>query len=182
MLLGALSTGNMIGLSVTAAIFISFALLSSFVAPRRWPDFPGRHGLPVFMIASLVLFVAMLAAVEVFGVEEEEAHAGQEHAAPAGGGKVHKTITVKEDEFHIILPSTGTLAPAEYTFTVQNVGKIPHDLAIEGGTLSEEAKTPLIAPGKSATLKVSLGKGAYELYCTVPGHKEAGMDAELSVG
>jgi plastocyanin len=182
-LLAGLSTGHEIGLGLTAAIFIAFALLSSFVAPRKWPDFPGQHGLPVFIIASFVLFFAMVGAVEVFGVEEEEAAAG-EHAAPEGGGagEVQRTIRVRENEFRILLPAARTLPPGEYDFTVRNVGKVPHDLVIEGGTLDEEAKTALLDPGESAELKVSLGKGSYELYCSVPGHREAGMEAKLAVG
>ena len=72
MLLAGLSTGHMVGLAVVGAIFIGFALASSFLAPKRWPDFPGEHGLPVFVIVCFVLFVAMLTAVEVFGVEKPE--------------------------------------------------------------------------------------------------------------
>jgi hypothetical protein len=71
-LLAGLSTGHMVGLAVVGAIFIGFALASSFLAPKRWPDFPGEHGLPVFVIVCFVLFVAMLTAVEVFGVEKPE--------------------------------------------------------------------------------------------------------------
>jgi hypothetical protein len=69
MLLAEIPTGHKIGLAVVAAVFISFALVSSFVVPRRRPDFPGRAGLSVFVIASLVLFGAMIAAVEIFGAE-----------------------------------------------------------------------------------------------------------------
>ena len=72
MLRAGLSTGHMVGLAVVGAIFIGFALASSFLAPKRWPDFPGEHGLPVFVIVCFVLFVAMLTAVEVFGVEKPE--------------------------------------------------------------------------------------------------------------
>ena len=72
MLVAGLSTGHMVGLAVVGAIFIGFALASSFLAPKRWPDFPGEHGLPVFVIVCFVLFVAMLTAVEVFGVEKPE--------------------------------------------------------------------------------------------------------------
>lgn len=69
MLLLGITTGHKVGLLVVAGVFISFALVSSFVAPRRRPDFPGRAGLSVFIIASFVLFAAMLIAVEVFGAE-----------------------------------------------------------------------------------------------------------------
>ena len=78
-LVAALSTANKIGLGVTALIVIAFSLVSSLVVPRRNPDFPGR-ALPAFLAATVVLFVAMLAAVEVFGVESEEEGG---HEAPA---------------------------------------------------------------------------------------------------
>jgi plastocyanin len=178
--LAALSTGNMIGLGVTAAVFIAFALISSFVAPRRWPDFPGEHGLPVFIIASFVLFAAMLTAVEVFGVEKEEAHA--EAAAPKGGGEVKQTIHVQEKEFKIILPSLSTLPSGQYVFDVQNVGKTQHNLVISGGTLTSDVTTPTIDPGKSAKLTVDLGTGQYTLYCSIDGHRQLGMLAKLAVG
>lgn len=72
MLLAGLSTGHVIGLSVMAAIFIGFALGSSFVAPRFRPDFPGKNGLSVFVIVCFLLFALMIAAVEIFGAEKKE--------------------------------------------------------------------------------------------------------------
>ena len=78
MLLAGLSTGNMIGLSVVAGIFIGFALVCSFVIPRRYPDFPGKAGIGVFAIVCVVLFIAQLTAVVHFGVEKKEP---AEHAA-----------------------------------------------------------------------------------------------------
>jgi len=66
-----LTTSHKIGLAGTAIVFIAFALASSFLLPRRWPDYPGRR-LGLFVLATVVLTVAMLAAVEFFAVEEEE--------------------------------------------------------------------------------------------------------------
>jgi hypothetical protein len=79
-LIASLSTANKIGLGTMALIVIGFSLVSSMLIPRRNPDFPGA-ALPVFLIATFVLFVAMLAAVEVFGVEEPEEGGG--HEAPS---------------------------------------------------------------------------------------------------
>ena len=62
-----ISTGHEIGLIVVAAVFIAFALAASFVVPRYKPDFPGPSGLSVFVIASIVLFGLMIAAVNFFG-------------------------------------------------------------------------------------------------------------------
>lgn len=68
MLLAAdLTTGHKAALIVAAAIFISFAVGSSFLVPRYKPDFPGPAGLSVFVIASLALFGMMVAAINSFG-------------------------------------------------------------------------------------------------------------------
>ena len=64
---GELPLGHEIGLIVVAAIFIAFALVSSFLVPRYKPDFPGPSGLSVFAIASIVLFLLMIAAINFFG-------------------------------------------------------------------------------------------------------------------
>lgn len=179
MLLAGLSTGHKIGLAVVAAVFISFALVSSFVAPRRRADFPGKNGLSVFIIACFVLFAAMISAVEAFGGESEKKHAEQ---AAAQSGPAVRTIKVQESEWKIVLPPTATLSPGKVTFDVQNTGKIQHDLAIKGSGVAGPSKTPLISPGGTAQLTVSLSTGNYTLYCSVPGHEQLGMKAQISVG
>ena len=68
----------MILLGGMALIFIVFSLVSSFVMPRRDPNFPGEKR-NLFIGATVVLFVCMLLAVELFAVEEEEP--GGEHEA-----------------------------------------------------------------------------------------------------
>jgi hypothetical protein len=64
---GELPLGHEIGLIVVAAVFIAFALASSFLVPRYKPDFPGPAGLSVFAIASVVMFALMIVAVNFFG-------------------------------------------------------------------------------------------------------------------
>ncbi|MGZ4389711.1 MAG: plastocyanin/azurin family copper-binding protein [Gaiellaceae bacterium] len=172
-MVAALSTGHTIGLGVVAAIFVTFALASSFLGPRWRADFPGKNGLRAFIVASFVLFAAMLAAVAIFGAEKTEAVAEAQAAVAAG-----KPIPVKESEFHIVLAAK-TLKPGTYTFVVKNAGKIQHDLAVKGGKVN--VKTPLINPGATAKLTVKLPAGTYTLYCTVPGHRAAGMQAKLTV-
>ena len=61
----------------------------------------------------------------------------------------------------------------------QAVGKIQHDLDVQGGAVN--AKTPLLNPGQTAKLTVKLPAGTYALFCTVPGHRAAGMLAKLTV-
>jgi cytochrome c6 len=72
-----LSTGHKVGLAVVGAAFIVFALVSSFVLPRRIPNFPGRF-MGLYLTIAALFFVAMLAAVLIFGKEKPEA-AGEAH-------------------------------------------------------------------------------------------------------
>ena len=66
-----LSTGHKIGLVAVAGAFIVFALVSSFVIPRRNPNFPGK-AMPVYVTVAVLFFIAMMAAVLVFGKESKE--------------------------------------------------------------------------------------------------------------
>ncbi len=178
MLLAALSTGHKLGLGIVGACFIAFALASSFIAPRRRPDFPGKNGLGVFVIACFVFFAAMITAVEIFGAEGE-AKANTE--APAQQAGPAATVQVREREFKITPSPAAIAAAGKVTFVVENTGKIQHDLALEGAGVPASTKTPLISPGQSAKLTVTLAAGTYTLYCTVPGHRAAGMVAKLVV-
>ena len=186
----ALSTGHKLGLGLAAVVFIVFALSSSFLLPRYRPDFPGRR-VGAFVAASILLFVGMMVAVQIFGKESEEAAAevetggaGGAEASPtepattSAGGAV-RPVPVTETEFKIRLAKT-KLAPGAYVFDLKNDGKIPHDLTISGPQVND-AKTAVIDGGKTATLRVTLVSGTYDFYCSVPGHKEAGMDVKVTV-
>lgn len=179
MLIAGLSTGHKIGLAVMAAIFIGFALTSSFVAPRRWPNYPGK-GMSVFIVASLVLFALMIGAVEMFGAESEKASAAgsKNEVAPKNA-----TIDVSEKEWRIVLPSSTakTMQGGSYTFHVVNNGTVVHNLVIDGPGVSKQ-KTRDLKPGESADLTAVLNTGTYDLYCGIDGHKKLGMDAKISVG
>ena len=185
MLLLGLSTGHKIGLGLAVLGFAGFSLIVSLLVPRYYPQFPGR-GLRVFLVACLLLFVGMMSAVIVLARESGEAEAkGNETTTEAATTTATTTTTsaatsvpVSETEFKITLPKS-TLAAGSYSFEVKNDGKIEHDLVVQGNGVDE--KTPTIGPGESATLKVDLTPGTYDVYCSIPGHKQAGMDLKLTV-
>ena len=192
-MLAAVATEDKIALGGIALLFIVFALLSSMVIPRWRPEFPGKRR-NLFLVATGVLFVAMLAAVELFAVEEEE-HAAEaaemettEHASESGSETVVATqasgnaqvIEVVGTEFKFELPRA-ELAPGTYAFELHNEGETPHDLVVEGES-ADDHRTPVIGPGKTARVTVALEPGEYKVYCSVPGHEEAGMRVELTVG
>src|SRR5437763_533806 len=79
-----------------------------------------------------------------------------------------------EIEYKIERPKT-TYSAGNYTFDVENKGKIPHNLTITGPRISKEA-TQDISAGSSSTVSVKLQPGTYDFYCSIPRHKAQGMD------
>jgi mono/diheme cytochrome c family protein len=75
LVLAGLSTGHQIGLAAVGFCFIAFALISSFVLPKRDPNFPGKH-MPVYIGVSVLFFIAMISAVLIFGRESKGEAAG----------------------------------------------------------------------------------------------------------
>jgi uncharacterized cupredoxin-like copper-binding protein len=107
-------------------------------------------------------FVIVAACAAVLAPGAGSAFAAQ--AAPKA-----TTVNVAASEFKFVLSKTS--APkGVVTFVVTNKGKIPHDFKING------KKTPMLAAGKKATLKVTFSKaGKFPYLCTVPGHAASGM-------
>jgi plastocyanin len=65
------------------------------------------------------------------------------------------------------------------TIDFSNASPVEHDVAIaQGSTVA--GQTPVFTGG-SKTLTITLKPGAYTFYCTVPGHRAAGMEGTLTV-
>lgn len=80
-------SGNDIVLGLVALVLVVFSLVVSLLIPRRDPGFPGRN-LRVFVVVAVLLVVAMLAAVELFGeTHAEEGGGGTEAADTQGTGE-----------------------------------------------------------------------------------------------
>jgi nitrite reductase (NO-forming) len=85
-------------------------------------------------------------------------------------------VSVELDEM-VITPGNLEVAPGG-SLEVTNVGAAPHDLVVEGADVG----TPMLDPGETATLDLGdLAPGTYTVICTVAGHREAGMEATLTV-
>jgi uncharacterized cupredoxin-like copper-binding protein len=120
--------------------------------------------LPLSLAARVTSAAALLAVVGVV-------------AAPALGSRTHATataVTVTATEFHFKFSKT-SVPHGSVAFTVVNKGHVAHDFKISG------KKTPLIKPGKSAKLTVTLKAGKIAYLCTVAGHAAAGMKGKLTV-
>ena len=65
------------------------------------------------------------------------------------------------------------------TIDFANASPIEHDVAIAQGS-AVAGQTPVFTGG-SKTLTLTLKPGTYTFYCTVPGHRQAGMEGTLTV-
>jgi plastocyanin len=70
--------------------------------------------------------------------------------------------------------------PGKVTIDFTNPATLEHDVAIEGPEGEEIAVSSLIAKGKTS-VSANLAPGTYTYFCTVPGHREAGMEGTLTV-
>ena len=95
----------------------------------------------------------------------------------AGGGQT-VDLTAVDYKFD---PSDPSVKSGEVTFDLKNDGQQPHSLEIEDVNGQDQEIEGDVSPGQSGTLKVNLPPGKYEFYCPVPGHKELGMEGDITV-
>jgi plastocyanin len=130
-------------------------------------------------IGVLTFGMALLAFAAGCGGSSSGSSESSEEGSSATGTPV-KTITINTSEYRL-QPSSVTVSEAgTYEFNVVNKGSIDHALEVEGNGI--ETETDNIAPGDSATIKVDLKDGSYEIYCPIDGHRDQGMEGTLTVG
>jgi FtsP/CotA-like multicopper oxidase with cupredoxin domain len=128
------------------------------------------YGLATVIFTFLAVLLA-LCALGVAGAAMSKSNDAEDAATKANGTPV--TLT----EFAID-PSMLDIAPGG-TLTVRNGGSAVHNLEVEG----EDLKTPDLQAGGTASLDLSsLDAGNYTVFCNIPGHRAAGMEAMLMLG
>lgn len=101
--------------------------------------------------------------------------------AACGGGAATTTtpgtVTETLTEFAFSAPTIQLKAGDKATLELKNAGTVEHDFTLDASGLQA-----LVKPGQSATRVLGpLKAGTYEFYCSVAGHKEAGMKGQLIV-
>jgi plastocyanin len=67
----------------------------------------------------------------------------------------------------------------EITVRSPNKQSIGHDIAIEGNGVNEKGE--VVSNGGVSEFKATVRPGTYTFFCSVPGHREAGMEGKLTV-
>jgi plastocyanin len=114
------------------------------------------------------------------GNESNGAAAKSGGKSSGGGGE--STVEVEADPSgELAYTSTEASAKAgKVTVDFKNPQGLTHDVAIENEKGETVGQTELIAESATSTT-VDLKPGTYHYFCTVPGHREAGMEGTLTV-
>ena len=100
----------------------------------------------------------------------------------AGGGK---PAVEKNGSLEIDADPTGQLAfvtyaaqgtPGKITVKMANKSGTPHDIVIDG-----KGKGQVVQNGAVSQFQADFTAGSYTFYCSVPGHRQAGMQGKLTV-
>ena len=104
----------------------------------------------------------------------------------AGGGGARgatSTLNVEADATQLAYTKQHLSTPqGSVTINFKNLSSTPHNVKIEGanGRINKVGATDTISKGSTST-KLSLVPGTYTFYCSVDGHRAAGMEGTLSV-
>jgi plastocyanin len=109
--------------------------------------------------------------------EETEEKEAPEPAAKGPGGE----LQLAADPSAIAYDKTElTSKPGNVTIDFTNPAPLEHDVVVEDEGGAELAASEVITEGKSSATG-EFAAGTYTFFCSVPGHREAGMEGTLSV-
>ncbi len=98
----------------------------------------------------------------------------------AGGGASTVDISTPSGSDLAFDQKDASAKSGSVTINFDNKQPLQHDVAVADSSGKVLGQTDLVSQG-TANATVDLQPGTYTFYCTVPGHKEAGMEGTLTV-
>lgn len=100
---------------------------------------------------------------------------------PAPAGAAGSTLKLSADPSGALRFNVKSLSAkaGKVTLVMSNPSSLSHSVAIQGNGVN--AAGQVVAQGGTSTASANLKPGTYTFYCTVPGHREAGMLGTLTV-
>jgi len=120
-------------------------------------------------------------AEETAGNLAEEAEEKVEEAEGGSAGSGGAVDIEADPSGNLAFTSDSATAKAgDVTINFTNSSPVPHDVKIEDSSGEELGGTETVSEG-SESAEVTLKPGTYTFYCSVPGHRQAGMEGTLTV-
>jgi plastocyanin len=119
---------------------------------------------------------------EEVGEEAEEKGEEAKKEAEGGSGGSASSLDIEADPGgNLAFTSDKATATAgDVTVNFTNSSPVPHDVHIESKSGEDLGGTEVIQEGSDSG-EVELKPGTYTFYCSVPGHRQAGMEGTLTV-
>jgi plastocyanin len=113
---------------------------------------------------------------------DETAAAPATTTAPAGGGGGGSTVEISTPPGSDLAYDQSDVSAKAGTVTIDfdNQQSTEHDVKVEDSSGQELGGTDLIS-SSTANATVDLQPGSYTFFCSVPGHREGGMEGTLTV-
>ncbi len=127
-------------------------------------------------VAAYVGLVAALPGQDAGALATAVATVNQKPATEKNG-----TLEIDADPMGQLkyLAASASAKPGKVVLRMRNMSSTPHDIAITGGGLSQIGS--IVSNGGVSTVSASLKAGKYTFYCSVDGHRAAGMVGTLTV-
>jgi plastocyanin len=131
--------------------------------------------------ALVIVLAAFALALAACGGGNEAATTSGSATTGGGGGGGGSTVQISADPNGALkFEQTSVEATAgSVTIDFTNDSSLSHDVKIEGNGVSGEGTDTVTGGSTSAT--VDLQAGTYTFYCSVDGHRAAGMEGTLVV-
>jgi plastocyanin len=102
-------------------------------------------------------------------------------ASSPASGKAGTKLTLAANPSGLLAYNTKQLSAkaGTVTITMANMSPLEHNVTVAEGSKVLGATPTFVGGTRSLTLKLKPGK--YTFYCSVPGHRQAGMEGTLSV-
>jgi plastocyanin len=137
--------------------------------------------------ALLVLALAALTLVACGGDDGDTTATTAETTAEStgaggaeGGGSVVAIEAAEGSDLAYVQKSAKAKA-GQVSIDFTNPQSLSHDVVVEDSSGKTLGKTELVADGSATAVIPKLKPGEYTFYCSVPGHREAGMEGKLTV-
>lgn len=99
---------------------------------------------------------------------------------PASAGTSKVTLQADPSGGLMFNQTSLTASAGTVTIDFENQSSLPHNVTVADSTGKVLGSTPTFSGG-SRTLTLKLAKGTYTYYCSVPGHRAAGMQGTLKI-
>lgn len=144
-------------------------------APDRGPRQTDGSAITWWLAATAVGVIALLLATAGLFLPAGGGGTSTASGGTPGAGST-KTVDVEIGEFYVKPDKVSIPAGTKLVLKVTNKGTMDHDLQLNG-----TKGTKMLKPGETETTDLGAIDKTSQAWCTVPGHKEAGMVMNIDV-